>query len=893
MKKRLYLLSPVLFLCFGISSSLAKTTPLFLSDTTIYQTFSICEGDSIVVGNSVYTEAGIYQDVLLSSQSGDSTVITNIILLLPEILLPQTIKVCSEENLSLEIAPRALQRAFTTVVGTPLPDAVGMPMDVPFFVNSFSPGQEIETAQDLSSICLSMEHSWMHDLEILLICPSGQRVMLQNQELIGDEVFLGAPYELDDIDTPNPPHPGIGWNYCWSSEAPETFTEYSNAHPNLDTLPEGVYRPFESFYNLVGCPLNGMWIIRVNDYWAQDNGWAFEGAISFQTAVDTTLNFLWSTGETTPSITISETGQYSVTVTGAQDCVVTDTVAVILQIAQIVALPQEHQFLALPAGASSYQWYKDGEPITGAIQQFYFHNNVTGIYTVTVNLYGSVCQSLPFQLLDYQDQQFSVDCVNAIPVCHSIFLLDNYLAQNLVNDFEDPDNQAGCLFTEETAPRWYRFSFSSEMPAGSTFEFEIKPEDNSGNFNFAIYGPGLSCDSLSSPIRCSYATASCPGCPTGLNSGASDTSEDSSGDGFLAPLAVEPGQSYYLLINATSFSFDGFQLIVGGSAAPYLDCSDDFCAIWVDAGNDQVICYDQAFMLDDVAVSASQNVTYEWIGRYGESVYLDDATKLNPMVTLPSGFSYGELEYTLIVNDGNCAVADNVKISVGRIESSGITGEVAFCENGLTFLTIEGVTPFYMDYEWSTGSTESSILVSEPGFYTIDVWNETGCHFEDGVQVRELIPEIELETDDGSLRLSPLISGVTYQWYLNNQEIENATGPVYFPSQNGVYFIKVTYQGVTCSSAPLTVTDTDEVMLEEIEYLKATPNPTIGQINVESNLPMNHLMILNAFGQQLQQVPGDGRTTLPLDFSDYPSGIYWVLVEMRDRIRALKVGVTK
>ncbi len=39
------------------------------------------------------------------------------------------------------------------------------------------------------------------------------------------------------------------------------------------------YLPFSTFSELVGCPLNGIWAVRVYDVWGQDNGWIFNWSL--------------------------------------------------------------------------------------------------------------------------------------------------------------------------------------------------------------------------------------------------------------------------------------------------------------------------------------------------------------------------------------------------------------------------------------------------------------------------------------------------------------------------------------------------------------------------------------------------------------------------------------
>lgn len=48
------------------------------NDTTVYTYPEICYGDSVVVGNSVYTQSGVYTNVFLSYLNTDSVVITNL-----------------------------------------------------------------------------------------------------------------------------------------------------------------------------------------------------------------------------------------------------------------------------------------------------------------------------------------------------------------------------------------------------------------------------------------------------------------------------------------------------------------------------------------------------------------------------------------------------------------------------------------------------------------------------------------------------------------------------------------------------------------------------------------------------------------------------------------------
>lgn len=162
-----------------------------------------------------------------------------------------------------------------------LPDGNGTSYQTSIRFTDFNPGQVLNDINDLQSICVNMEHSWLHDMEISITCPSGNSVLLQRQEVINEEVYLGIPNDNDGIE----PKAGVGLNYCWVPVSKNgTITEYANANDESSPsdpyyLPDGDYNSFEDLENLLGCPLNGEWTITVTDLWEQDNGWIFSWGI--------------------------------------------------------------------------------------------------------------------------------------------------------------------------------------------------------------------------------------------------------------------------------------------------------------------------------------------------------------------------------------------------------------------------------------------------------------------------------------------------------------------------------------------------------------------------------------------------------------------------------------
>ena len=165
----------------------------------------------------------------------------------------------------------------------PLPDGVGVAYENSLSFGNFSPGQVLTSVDDLISICVIMEHSWMRDLEIALICPDGTEVILHDHPAnTGGEVFLGEPNTTDE-GLPVPIS-GVGYEYCWTVDATNgTWLEYANniLPPFNATLPAGDYNSFDPLDNFLGCPMNGDWTIRIEDLWGSDNGFVFEWSIEF------------------------------------------------------------------------------------------------------------------------------------------------------------------------------------------------------------------------------------------------------------------------------------------------------------------------------------------------------------------------------------------------------------------------------------------------------------------------------------------------------------------------------------------------------------------------------------------------------------------------------------
>jgi gliding motility-associated-like protein len=156
--------------------------------------------------------------------------------------------------------------------GVYIPDNQGcLYADILF--NQFGPAT-ITNATDFANIYFNIEHSFVGDITISIICPDGS-VMSIFPEAGTSGTFLGEPID-DESGTP-----GIGYTYSFSPNSTGgTWMDYLNGG-GASPIPAGDYAPEGSFDDLIGCPMNGTWQLEVCDIVGADDGYVFEFGIQF------------------------------------------------------------------------------------------------------------------------------------------------------------------------------------------------------------------------------------------------------------------------------------------------------------------------------------------------------------------------------------------------------------------------------------------------------------------------------------------------------------------------------------------------------------------------------------------------------------------------------------
>ena len=179
-----------------------------------------------------------------------------------------------------------------------IPDGPNCPQQcygTPVTFNAFPAGAIIQSATDIESICMNIEHSFAGDLSFEIICPNGQSVVLDSYDNSGGS-YLGMAEDINDgypVCSASANPPGIGWTYCWSELYPQqgllnNLDAGTSPIPATDTINyTGYITPENPLSGLIGCPLNGTWSIEICDNWGIDNGYIFNWTLTLQNQAQT------------------------------------------------------------------------------------------------------------------------------------------------------------------------------------------------------------------------------------------------------------------------------------------------------------------------------------------------------------------------------------------------------------------------------------------------------------------------------------------------------------------------------------------------------------------------------------------------------------------------------
>ncbi|MBX2926576.1 MAG: PQQ-dependent sugar dehydrogenase [Saprospiraceae bacterium] len=222
------------------------------------------------------------------------------------------------------------------------------------------------------------------------------------------------------------------------------------------------------------------------------------------------------------------------------------------------------------------------------------------------------------------------------------------------------------------------------------------------------------------------------------------------------------------------------------------------------------------------------------------------------------------------VTDENCSGSGDGAIELG-IDNPGATHTIA----------------------WSTGATTPTLSNLPAGTYSVSVSNSNNCArtLSFTINIEDEIPDglPDVAVDGATLTAPDLSFFVSYQWYLNGELIEGATGLEYVATESGDYtVIGTTPNGCTYEWPAVTVVISSVPSLPGLQRFTAAPNPVRDALRVEmilENATAVTLRLADAAGRTVwerrERIAGEWRTEI--DMSRLKPGAYTLLLLQRGK----------
>lgn len=390
----------------------------------------------------------------------------------------------------------------------------------------------------------------------------------------------------------------------------------------------------------------------------------------------------WSTGAQTPTISVSASGTYSVTVTNANGCSASDAVSVQFNALPVDALQDASACITTPptlnAGntGSSYLWS------TGATTQA-ITAAASGTYTVTVTT-AQGC-SATFDAVVTLAPAMTVDLGPDVTLCPG---------QSATFDA----GAGAASYSWSTGAQTQSISVST----AGTYSVTVSNGFCSASDAVTVALSPAPVGNLANVLRCTGESAV-------LDAG-------------------NPGAAYLWSTGATTQAItvtaSGAYAVTVTNAA---GCSGTFNAQAefiappaVDLGPDTVLCEGQLLRLD----AGNAGSTYQWSnGSTARQIMVGQAGT-----------------YSVVVNNGACSRTDAISVHFNPSPARMAAREFHTClDDEPRYVVIDAGNPGSR-YAWSTGATTRVVMASAYGWYYVHITNQYDCSTADSARVIEHCP---------------------------------------------------------------------------------------------------------------------------------------------------------
>ncbi|MBK9415332.1 MAG: T9SS type A sorting domain-containing protein [Bacteroidetes bacterium] len=222
----------------------------------------------------------------------------------------------------------------------------------------------------------------------------------------------------------------------------------------------------------------------------------------------------------------------------------------------------------------------------------------------------------------------------------------------------------------------------------------------------------------------------------------------------------------------------------------------------------------------------------------------------NPSVSYSTEGVYSVSLKTYFVNGADSITMDSL-INIHGLPEVEITGDSVICFGDSISLS---ASSGYLDYLWSTNSTDTNIIVSTSGTYSVFVTDTNSCSNSANKNVQVI--SIDTSVTQNGVLLNANSTG-NYQWiYCDSIPISGETNQTFLPTQDGSYAVIISNNGCVDTSGCY-VEIIDEVgFLSSDKFLLIYPNPSFGYvtITINQNILDGTCKIFDATGRMVYEI---------------------------------------
>ena len=431
------------------------------------------------------------------------------------------------------------------------------------------------------------------------------------------------------------------------------------------------------------------------------------------------VSWLWNTDAETAEIAINETGEYSVTVTDTRACTaVSDPITVDLK-GGLVHIVTENDNTELCPGVSilmtvvdyeddsSFEWYKDNVLLIGETSSSYETSSV-GLYHAVVFAPGGCVESTPaIEITEHPTEPIYILTGGRLDICPDVpvYLIatQGISYEWRWNDDVDPFNRNQYIYADKAGK--YEVTVTDEFGCKQTesVDVTVRPE----YFPIIITERDVICQDES-------LTFSIQGVPDG-STFLWNTGEETPTITFNDP-SHTGNQSHWVYVttpDGCTFRSPDKNFLVNPIPREF--------EITISASGG--LCPDRTVVLTVPGGFSAYRWRWEILPGVWENYSDENGDGSSYWIVVNQNAHY---EMT-ITNNLGCSRTEDLDLT--SLSSATVeifpSGEVSLCENGYVTLTALAEN---VNYRWSNGETTQSIIVSQPGAFSVEIFDpNTGC----------------------------------------------------------------------------------------------------------------------------------------------------------------------